>query len=1222
MTPLGRIGIRVRVDPQVIAGGLDALAAAVARQVTHLWQVACDEVAADGGPAKGARGELTFSWSGTQADGIDLPLRQRVEKRLTGALPTHSRGAGNGQGPAAATSGAAGAEWRYVDIAFRPVFRKVSDWLHHVSISAASSRIMKQDDTIFAALMDQTVDAVATVVSIVEPTSWALLIEDLMARADRRFAGQYVYFTVNTAASRATLVALDPDSLGATLPEVSATFVVKPTADPDVSLVQAGTRFIFVAAGKPDQGVLEADMPGTVRVEFLPKAPWIVLTDPGVTRNALAVELYAIDLPDLVAPQMWGGFRIEPNLLRRGYRARFDEYLAKVFTDDVAAMKQSLFDRSASPDELYAALSTWADLHQVFRDGSTSWFDAFLARLDADYWYRDYLVKDGAHHTYLETLLDERSDREGRLIALIARNSERFGLYRHPDAVGNVAAAPAANLARLAKQITDNVLERLEANDGMSGAAAAANSHYALNAIGGAPAALQAAILREIMSHYDDSFLLVFGKYGERRQYGMLYWLFEHLTGDDDRKLADRLIATGILDQGTGDALVEGRGFVARKMPYFTDMAIESTEYWADLANKHDGVGGGLASFMGGLSVLATPKVVDRTAVILGTAGLGAEFGPLLAANFPRVAFALTAVGVATSSFEAGVAVRALIDGHDASGRPLDDTGRLVLAITVISNVLMTVASVLSARVAEPAPGTGLTRLPPDDVLMPNEPAAGPGVNRPNLSMRLVSVNEETGEAVMAVQNLDTNEIAVARMNMRTGNGVVVGPKGRIGTIANYELAPDHPQLPGGAPGKVVDIPVSASPVKVPAVPAARPGALVAPPAGAAPRLAPGAAGTRLLPLPATVPEPVETGPASRQKALGPGFVPKALLGPARYNTLDEILPDKGGAFVVQDIESAYLTYAQGKAAPQVPAPRSNWVTLTRGAPRALLLRWLGPNFPTIAGERVYLKLSAIARPTSLTDQRLADFLKDVFSNPAKLSLKYRPDTAIGATTDDFEFGSFSSLKGPVGELTAAPVRANILATTQQSFPNARVYDNVRFVAPASEPQGNLVPAPASGSSSEFTDGIIGEPIGRNLVVRGVVEVKSGGRGGYEATTQTFKWNERILQPGARVRVPGPNGGVEEYVYDPTAQLRNADGSVPGRVIFLLSAPRYVIAPDPGLALGADSADQIAGPLSRGAHPATAEEINYLTRLAAEALIAGHVPGVPAAEVATGAPTP
>lgn len=350
------------------------------------------------------------------------------------------------------------------------------------------------------------------------------------------------------------------------------------------------------------------------------------------------------------------------------------------------------------------------------------------------------------------------------------------------------------------------------------------------------------------------------------------------------------------------------------------------------------------------------------------------------------------------------------------------------------------------------------------------------------------------------------------------------------------------------------------------------------------------------LPAGATVQAtPTVPARAAPQAALPAGAPAPLALPGSRYHTLREILPDPARPFVVPDIESGYQAYVTDVTS---PSGRVEWVRLTRGGPRALLVQWLGPNFPTAAGEPIYIRLGNIVRPPSLTDDRLAQLLGQVEADPAALTARYNPGSAAGPNVGEVNLANFNILKGNVGEILALPIRAGILANIRQSFPNARVYDGVRIRLPVGEAPAGV--QPDLGGRLLFGDGVVAEEIGNDLRVYGVVETKSGRTGGQAATEQVFDWIEGRIEDGAQIVLP--NG--KSYTYDPARTIRNRDRSLPPRVIFLQSAQRHLISVAGAENLGEGTSMKIARPTYRYALPATAEEINYLTRLQAERLAA------------------
>ncbi|HND81679.1 MAG TPA: DUF4157 domain-containing protein, partial [Accumulibacter sp.] len=538
----------------------------------------------------------------------------------------------------------------------------------------------------------------------------------------------------------------------------------------------------------------EHRVPGSVRIDFVAKAPWYVIARDPASPAAIAVELYGIEVPSLIKPEWFGNLPILPNLLRPGYRAQFDELVSTRFAADVARAENLLFENLPQRhwSELLSMVRDWSQLHDVLRAGGESWFDAFLGRLDADYTYYDYGVTTGSKTSYLDTLFACAGDQVGELLTLVSRNSRRFGLYRPPDALltdPKLAQEP-VNPA-LVNRAADLVLARL------SGRTSGGESAAITSILTGLPPAGQAAVLQTIMSrHGEADWTGLFGRYGERRPVGMLYWLFEDLTEDNRRTLADSLVANQVLQREDADALVAGRGFVAQYLPYTTDLAIESTQFWANRYDHSSGLSAALYGLMGGLSVLATPGTVDQTALVLGTAGLGSAAGPVLAARAPMLATTLTVGGTLFASFNAGLAIGRLMTGRDANGNPLDDAGRASLALMTLSNLLFAAAGLLALRMPTAPTATGLTRLPPGELLPPEPPVTG-NAGDGTLRIHLVSFNPETGEMVVMGSDPISGRWGLVTVNVRTGAGQVVGSQGEILPIENFALGSARLALPG-----------------------------------------------------------------------------------------------------------------------------------------------------------------------------------------------------------------------------------------------------------------------------------------------------------------------------------------------------------------------------------------------------------------------------------------
>jgi hypothetical protein len=544
----------------------------------------------------------------------------------------------------------------------------------------------------------------------------------------------------------------------------------------------------------------------------------------------------------------------------------------------------------------------------------------------------------------------------------------------------------------------------------------------------------------------------------------------------------------------------------------------------------------------------------------------------------------LTVGGAGFAGFNAGVAIGYLIDGHDANGQPLDDAGRASLALIAVSNLLFATAGVLSLRTPAVTPETGLTRVSPGEV---PPPEAGPGVDAgegTTINIRLVSFNPESGDMVVAAEYVGTGRHALVKFNVRTGAGYKIGPNGEILPIENFAVATPRLALPGevGPPLPANAPPTAPTTAVLPAAP---------PPAGTLPPTA----SPPVLPRVPVPPLALPSGPPPPLALAAGPRAPLALPGP-RYHTLPEILPDPTRAFIVPELENAYRAYLARVRPPDTPASREEWVRLTRHGPRAALVRWLGPNFPAAEGEPVYIRLATVARPASLSDGRLADLLGQLQAEPTALGDRYDPIGAAGPQPGEVNLANFNILKGNVGEILARPVRAAIAADLQIRFPGSRIHDGVRIRLPQTD--GTL------GPPLLFSDGVIAETIGQNLVLRGLVEIKAGGTGGQAATEQVFEWNEGRIEPGAQLLLRDGRG----FAYDPARTSRNPDGTRPPQAIFLLSAGRHLIAPIGAENLGEGSSMGIGPTVQRHALPATAEEINFLTRLTAERLATTAAP--------------
>lgn len=115
-----------------------------------------------------------------------------------------------------------------------------------------------------------------------------------------------------------------------------------------------------------------------------------------------------------------------------------------------------------------------------------------------------------------------------------------------------------------------------------------------------------------------------------------------------------------------------------------------------------------------------------------------------------------------------------------------------------------------------------------------------------------------------------------------------------------------------------------------------------------------------------------------------------------------------------------------------------------------------------------------------------------------------------------------------------------------------------------------------------FADDVIAVVEKGNLRILKLYEVKSGYRGGMEATEQIFDWIEGRLPHAEGSRLLLPDGKF--FIYDP--------GSIDkGRVIGLNNAPRCIITAKGASHLGVDSSMQVAARLERVELELTSEQM-------------------------------
>ncbi|WP_458210361.1 eCIS core domain-containing protein [Haladaptatus sp. NG-SE-30] len=228
------------------------------------------------------------------------------------------------------------------------------------------------------------------------------------------------------------------------------------------------------------------------------------------------------------------------------------------------------------------------------------------------------------------------------------------------------------------------------------------------------------------------------------------------------------------------------------------------------------------------------------------------------------------------------------------------------------------------------------------------------------------------------------------------------------------------------------------------------------------------------------------------------------------------------------------------------------------------------------AAERT-VRFAEIRRPEGYTDEQLQADLNRLRAD--REALFARLDQLRGEPPAGREVSQahFNILKGNVAEILSLTYQRRVLSSVRQRHPGAELISGVR--ARLVRPDGTL------GEPVQFTDNIIAITARGNLYVRAVFEVKSGPRGGQEATEQVHRWVERHLDEGFVLELPDGRS----FRYDPSS-------SEAGQVVNLARAPRHIVAPREAERLGETGAHGVAAPVERQPLERTADELDYLVR--------------------------
>jgi len=309
---------------------------------------------------------------------------------------------------------------------------------------------------------------------------------------------------------------------------------------------------------------------------------------------------------------------------------------------------------------------------------------------------------------------------------------------------------------------------------------------------------------------------------------------------------------------------------------------------------------------------------------------------------------------------------------------------------------------------------------------------------------------------------------------------------------------------------------------------------------------------------------------------------------PPKFKAMDDILKPDGSGFLDPKLDAAYKNYRVRKIrAGEEPAGAEDWARRqATGESRQALERELGPDFARQGGTENRIKLADVPRPAGLSEARLQEAITKLRSRLSKVFERLKNLKDQGIADGTVNSGHFNIGKGNVGEVLSEPAQESVLAQIRKTHPKAEIITGVKI---------RVMRTGGLSETKLFTDNLVGTFSGENLTVHGKFEVKSGSRGGADATTQVFDWVEDRLTDGSQLLIPGHT----PITWHPLT----AGGP---EVVGLAKADAFLITPKGSEFYGLQSGDQTVGTLfkegNRIALPYTASELDYITRVIIETL--------------------
>ncbi|HAU1183778.1 TPA: hypothetical protein JBI17_13705 [Legionella pneumophila] len=307
--------------------------------------------------------------------------------------------------------------------------------------------------------------------------------------------------------------------------------------------------------------------------------------------------------------------------------------------------------------------------------------------------------------------------------------------------------------------------------------------------------------------------------------------------------------------------------------------------------------------------------------------------------------------------------------------------------------------------------------------------------------------------------------------------------------------------------------------------------------------------------------------------------------------TIDQLLNVDGTGFTHCELQEAYRVYIKGKTKPANPR---EWALGKTRNPEAikLLKGFLGSDYIrrakyNLRQPKQFINNFEVPRPIDLSENEAIQLLSQFFSQPKKLTERlddFFPSNFMGIEpknvlqtyrirTPTISQGMFNILKGNLAEILSKKIKLKHLDEIRKTVPNAKLISGLKIQLMEN---GKLSPAKL------FADDVIAVVEKGNLRILKLYEVKSGYRGGMEATEQIFDWIEGRLPHAEGSRLLLPDGKF--FIYDP--------GSIDkGRVIGLNNAPRCIITAKGASHLGVDSSMQVAARLERVELELTSEQM-------------------------------